>query len=154
MWPWAWRSGVRSLHNSVRSVVVSKRHSIDHYGIHLTKPTNCTEQNPSWQANRSSASQEIPHILCNPKVHYRIHIRPPPVFILSQTNPAPCVHIPLFEGQFQYYPSIYAWVFQVVSFPSGLPTNTVSAPLVYPTRAECTAHIFFLFYRPNNSEYI
>jgi len=30
------------------------------------------EQSPSWEANQFSASQEIPHILQNPKVHYRI----------------------------------------------------------------------------------
>ena len=47
-------------------------------------------QSPSWEANWFAASQEIPRISRNPKVHYRTHKRPPTVSILGQPNP---VHI-------------------------------------------------------------
>ena len=33
-------------------------------------------QSPSWEANWFAASQEIPRILRNPKVHYRTHKSP------------------------------------------------------------------------------
>jgi len=53
--------------------------------------TYSMEQSPSWETNWFAASQEIPHILWNLKIHYHIHKCPHPVPILSQLEP---VHTP------------------------------------------------------------
>jgi len=53
--------------------------------------TYSTVQSPFWEANWFAASEEIPRISRNPKVHYRTHKRPSPVSILGQPNP---VHTP------------------------------------------------------------
>ena len=58
----------------------------------VTLLTYSMERSPSWEANWSAASQEIPHILWNPKVHFRIHKCPPPAPLLSQLQPVQLPH--------------------------------------------------------------
>ena len=97
-------------------------------------------QSPSWEANWFAASQEIPCISWNPKVHYRTHKRPPTIPILGQPNP---VHIPT-SHLLEIHPNIIhpstprspQWI-----FPSGFPTKTLYTPLSSPIRATCPAHL-------------
>ena len=52
------------------------------------------------EANISSASQEIPHIIWNPKVHYCVQQKPPFVPIVSHTNPTHAISSYFFNIHF------------------------------------------------------
>ena len=94
-------------------------------------------QSPSWAANWFAATQEIPRISRNPKVHYRTHIRPPPVSILDQPNP---VHIPT-SHLLETDPNIIhpstprspQW-FLSLRFPYQDPITPLSSPTLGPTQ--------------------
>jgi hypothetical protein len=92
------------------------------------------QHSPSWEANRFSASQEIPRILWNLKVHYRIHKCPPPVPILSQLDP---VHTPYSTSWRSILILSSHLRLSILSgfYPSGFPTKTLYTPLLSPIRA-------------------
>jgi hypothetical protein len=50
--------------------------------------TKSTEQKPSWEANSHSNGQEIPSLLWNLKVHYRVYKSPILVHVLEKLNAA------------------------------------------------------------------
>ena len=100
-------------------------------------------QRPSWEADWFAASQEIPRISRNPKVHYRTHKRPPPASILGQLYP---VHI-LTSHLLEIHPNIIhpsmprspQWS-PSLRFPQQDPTHPLSSPI----RATCLAHLILL----------
>jgi hypothetical protein len=59
---------------------------IIYFTQHLSTATHFMEQSPSWEATRFTASQEISRILCNPKIHYRLHKSLPSHYRMSHWN--------------------------------------------------------------------
>ena len=94
----------------------------------------------------SAASQEIPRILWNPKVHYLIHKCPPPVPILSQLHP---VSTPPTSWRFILILSFHLCLgLPNGLFPSGFPTITLCTPLPSPMRASAPPTSFFSILPP------
>jgi len=104
-------------------------------------------QSPSWEANWFAASQEIPCISRNPKVHYRTNKRPPTVSILGQPNPVHITtsHLPKIHPNIihpstprspQWSPSL--------RFPHRDPIHPLSSLI----RATCPTHLILLYFIP------
>lgn len=79
--------------------------------------TNSSQRSSSWEATGCPDSQEIPHLLQNPKVS---DIGPNTLATLFPVNP---VHNLTSYFLKIHYSSIYAYVFQRGIFPSDFPTT-------------------------------
>jgi hypothetical protein len=88
------------------------------------------EQSPSYEASNRSVSQQIPHLLWNPNIHYRLHNRTPVDSNLSQMNP---VHILI-----PYFNNVY---FNII-IPSMLTYPKSSLPFWFSVKNfVCSNHL-------------
>ena len=100
-------------------------------------------QSPSREASQSSASKEIPRILWNPKVHYRIHKCSPPLPLLNQINPGHAFPFHLLKVHFNIIvPPMRRY--SKWSLHSGFPTKNLYALLLASMHVTCPPTSVFL----------
>ena len=109
------------------------------------------EQNPSWEANTYSASQEISCILWNPKIHNRNHKRPSLAPVLGQINPVHATPFHFLNTHFNIIlpstPKSSKWS-PSIRFPHQNPVFT--SPVAHVSHLPLTSHSSG-FYHPNNA---
>ena len=99
-------------------------------------------QNHSWDANRFAVSQEIPHTLGNPKVHYRIHKSRH----LSISWASSIQSIPPHPTSWRSILILSSHLWLGLSsglFPSGFLTKTLFTPLPFPYALHALPISFF-----------
>jgi hypothetical protein len=98
------------------------------------------EQGPSWEANNSSASQEISRVFWYPRVHYRVH-RSPPLVPIPEPDQSSPGHRSVLKIHFNKSSHV------CLDLPSGLIPSDF--PIKTPYMSQPHSPCFFLYYHLN-----
>jgi len=100
------------------------------------------EQSSSWESNSHSASQ-IPRLLWNPNVHYRVHNGPPLVPVMNQMNP--------FDILSHCFPKIHSYSILAStsrssewSFPFRVSSQNILCIFISLKHVTCPSHFILL----------
>jgi hypothetical protein len=95
------------------------------------------EQTPCWQDERSSASQEIPRLLCNPNVQYSFHKDQTLVHNLNHKHPV------------NIFPAYFSTIILMLSSKLRIVFKVVSSFKVFDQTFVCITHLSHVFYTPS-----
>jgi len=130
------------LHLEERKREQLHRNSENHTQNYMVPLPRIQQQSPSWEANSSTASQEIPRILWNQNVHCRVHNSSPSVPVLSQIIP---VHA---------FPLYYLKVHLNIILPSTLRSCELSLYFSLPHQTPvCISFLSHTCHIPRQSHY-
>jgi hypothetical protein len=115
------------------------------------------ELSPFWEAASCAAIQELPSILWNPKVQYRVHESPALVLILNQIYPTHTTPSYLSKIHFSIVHPLRLGLSSGL-FPCGFPTNILYAFLLSPFMLNAlpissSLTCSFWLYLANNTSY-
>jgi hypothetical protein len=106
----------------------------------VTKPMGLS---PSWEATSRSATQKLPDLLWNSKIHYRVHKSPP-----LPLSPARSIQsIPPHPIALRFVLILHSNLrldLRSCLFPSGFPRKILHAFIFSPARATCPDHLTLL----------